>query len=309
MGRRGAGRGTEPDVEALLDELYATPPPGFVARRDEVAAAARAAGRAEDARRVRGALGPTLAAWAANLLLRSRPEESRQFLDLGRQLREAYRALDAAGLRELSAQRRRLVAALARQAAELAQEAGHRLSGAARQDVEATLHAVLADPDAAERWATGRLHTALTPPSEFPTGLDQAGGTPPRPEPARRPGTRRPEPAKDELAERRRARQEELARVRHAAREADRRLRDRRAEHADAEEAADRARARHAEVTEDVSAAEERLEHLRAELHRAEAERREAEERQRTAAEALDRAGEEARRAAREADRRAARAR
>ncbi|WP_282797453.1 hypothetical protein [Streptomyces sp. CC224B] len=307
MRRKGAGRDAEADVEAVLDELYTTPPPGFVARRDELAAAAKADGRAEDARRVRAARRPTLAAWAANLLLRSRPEDSRQFLELGQGLREAYRTLDADGLREFSAQRRRLVAALARQAAELAQEAGHRLSAAALQDVEATLHAVLADPDAAERWAAGRLHTALTPPSEFPSGLERAGATPP--EPARRPGTRRPAPAKDELAERRRARQEELARAEEAAQAADRRLRAHQVEHADAEEAARRAGARHDEVAEDVSAAEEHLKRLRAELHQAEAARREAKERQRTAAEALDRAGEEARRAAREAKRLAARAR
>ncbi|NEB19294.1 hypothetical protein G3I46_22785, partial [Streptomyces coelicoflavus] len=151
-GRRGATGGRDAEAEAVervLDELYGTPPSAFVARREERAAAARTDGRKEDARRIHAARRPTLAAWAANLLARSRPEETRRFLELGQALREAHRTLDAAGLKELSAQRRRIVAALSRQAAQLAGEAGQRLSQAAQREVESTLRAVLADPDAA----------------------------------------------------------------------------------------------------------------------------------------------------------------
>ncbi|MEU6657178.1 hypothetical protein ABZ904_49910 [Streptomyces sp. NPDC046900] len=61
-------------MEAALDELYTTPPPDFVSRREELAATAKAAGRVEDARRIHGARRPTRAAWAANLLLRSQPQ-------------------------------------------------------------------------------------------------------------------------------------------------------------------------------------------------------------------------------------------
>lgn len=158
--RKRVRDGGERDVEAVLDELYITPPADFVARREELAAAAKAAGHADDARRIHAAHRPTLAAWAANLLLRSQPEESRRFLELGHALREAYRTLDAAGINELSEQRRRIVTALSRQTARLAEEAGHRLSDPVQQDVESTLRAVLTDPDAAERWAGGRLEGA-----------------------------------------------------------------------------------------------------------------------------------------------------
>ncbi|MDX3123279.1 hypothetical protein PV414_17830, partial [Streptomyces scabiei] len=164
MPRKGArGGGADRDVETALDELYATPPPSFVARREELTAEARADGRVEDARRIRAARRPSLAAWTANLLLRSEPEESRRFLELGRALREAYRSLDAGGIKELSEQRRSIVAVLSRQAAGLAAEAGHRLSEPVRREVEATLRAVLADEEAAGRWATGHLESALTP--------------------------------------------------------------------------------------------------------------------------------------------------
>ncbi|NEC29228.1 hypothetical protein G3I20_22260, partial [Streptomyces sp. SID8111] len=106
MARTGRRSGTAADVEEMLDELYVLPPPEFVPRREELAAAARTAGRADDAKRLRAARRPPLAAWAANLLRRSRPEEAERFLELGQALREAYTGLDAGGMKELSAQRR-----------------------------------------------------------------------------------------------------------------------------------------------------------------------------------------------------------
>lgn len=282
-------------MEAVLDELYTTPPAGFVARRETLALAAKTAGQVEDARRIRAARRPTLAAWAANLLLRSQPEESRQFLELGRALREAYQALDAAGLKDLSAQRRRVVSALSRQAAQLARDAGQQLSEPVQQDLEATLRAVLADPDAAEQWAGGRLVSALTPPSEFrPGGTPVApGGTPV----ARRPGTRsRPAPppppraVKDEVAQRRRARQEQLARAREAAEAAEQRLREARVRQANAEAELQRARERTEQARRRMSAVEELLRQAREECRRAEDEQHKAEEHGRSAADALTRA-------------------
>ncbi|MFF3851117.1 hypothetical protein [Streptomyces sp. NPDC002328] len=306
-------------MESVLDALYVTPPPRFVSRRAELALAAKSDGRAEDARRIRAARRPSLAAWTANLLLRSRPEESRQFLELGRALREAYGALDAVGIKELSVQRRRVVSELTRQAALLALEAGERLSGGVQRGVESTLHAVLADPEAADRWAGGRLESALTPPSEFAPGAT-ASAVGARPAPAR-PTAASDEsvesdasPAsaasaaerarlKDELAERRREKQRLLARAKKAARSAERLLSDRRTSRADADTALDRARDRHDEARRRVSAAEEHLRQTREELRRAAQELAEAEEGSQEAAEALGQAEREAREAAEEVDR------
>ncbi|MFE0319842.1 hypothetical protein [Streptomyces albogriseolus] len=178
-GRPGPGD----DVEAVLDELYALPPSEFVARREERAARARTRRRAQDARRIHAARRPTLAGWAANLLRRSRPDEARRFLELGRALREAYATLDPSGLKELSAQRRRIVSEMSRQAAALAREAGHPLSDTVQRDVETTLRAVLADPEAAAVWEAGRVEGVLTPPSEF--GAEVVAAAPARREPAR----------------------------------------------------------------------------------------------------------------------------
>ncbi|WP_329473662.1 hypothetical protein OIE75_38295 [Streptomyces sp. NBC_01723] len=309
--RRRSGQGGKagaPDtgsVESVLDELYATPPPDFVSRREERAAAARTDGRKEDARLIHAARRPTLAAWAANLLARSQPEESRRFLELGQSLREAHRTLDAAGLRELSAQRRRIVAALSRQAAHLADEAGHRLSQGAQREVESTLRAVLADQDAADRWSGGRLEVALTPPSEFPS--DTSPAAPATPAPAKPAPAPRKEPAgtgaKDELAERRRKRQEELARAEQEAERAAEQLRDAQARQADAETLLRRADGEHDRAREAVSAAEDELRTAREDLDRTGRERRDAEEAARTARKSATGAEREARAAARRVDR------
>ncbi|SDP27679.1 hypothetical protein SAMN04487981_11972 [Streptomyces sp. cf386] len=301
--RKGPPGGEEPDVEAALDELYVTPPAQFVARRAEMSAAAKTAGRAEDARRIGAARRPTLAAWAANLLLRSQPEESRRLLELGPALREAYHALDAAGIKELAEQRRRMVSALSRQAAQLARQAGHPLAPTAQQDVESTLRAVLADPEAADRWAEGRLEGALIPPSDFPTGTVPATATSRKPTASKAPTPSARTRPKDELAERRRQRQEQLDQARRTAEEAKQRLHDRRAEQADADNALQRARDRRDQAEQQASAAEQHLRQAREELQRADHEQQEAEERSRRSADALARAEREEHEAAREVKR------
>ncbi|MFK8906511.1 hypothetical protein [Streptomyces sp. YS-3] len=336
MQRKGEPGGADQDPEAVLDRLYGTPPPDFVARRAELATAAKAAGRAQDASRIRAARRPTLAAWAANLLRRSRPEESERFLELGQALREAYRSLDADGIRELNEQRRSVVSAMSGQAAALAQENGHRLSDAARQDVENTLRAVLADQDAADQWATGRLESALTPPSTFPqtasasdkpAGRKTVAGREPGAEHKTAAGRKAAPPPpktapKDELAARRRKRHQEaeqraraeraqaeraqaeqahaeLARAKEAADAAQRRLRERRAEHAQTDERRRQARDHYDQAHRQVSDLEQQLRRARDELQKTEREHRTAEEHHRTAAQALTEAERTAREAAR----------
>jgi hypothetical protein len=302
-------------VGTALDELYVTPPPAFVPRREGLAGEARAAGRTADARRIRAARRPSLAAWAANLLLRSRPEESRTFLDLGRALRDAYRSLDAEGVKELTEQRRSVVSAMSRQAAGLAAEAGHRLSDPVLRDVEATLRAVLADQDAADRWATGRLESALTPPSDFP------GPTAVRTDRRRGPAgaaAKGPAPhqhARDEVAERRRRKQERLAREeernRLAQEEQEQLAREKREQLATekrerlAQERRERQEKREhlRRAREEARAADQRVREARADLKRAERQQRAAEKQREEAADALARAERTAREAASEVER------
>ncbi|GHF28653.1 hypothetical protein GCM10010218_07240 [Streptomyces mashuensis] len=162
------------DFDTVAGELYGLPPNAFTAARDRCAAEARRAGDKELARRIAALRRPTLAAWAVNLLARGRPDDIRSLAALGEALREAHRALDGAQLRDLTRQQRTLVDTLARQAAQLAAEAGHRLGDAAQRDTEATLQAALSDPESAQEVAAGRLATALAAPTGFPAGGDRA---------------------------------------------------------------------------------------------------------------------------------------
>jgi hypothetical protein len=306
----GRGRGRGPDIEALLDDLYTTPPPRFVARRAELAAEVTEAGDADDARRISGARRPTLSAWAANLLALSRRQESRQFLELGQALREAHETLDRAQLKELSGQQWRVIAALSAQAAQLAGEAGHRLSESAQHEVESTLRAVLADPEAADQWVTGRLERALTPPSTLPGAAAtsrsaSAPGTAARTKGgAKRQPTGSPSaPARDDLAERRRAREERLAHARDEAKAAEQELRGQRKKLSSAETVLDRSRTRRERAQQQVEAAEQRLRKARADLDRTDQDLHDAEEQHRAAADALKQAERAARDATREVER------
>jgi hypothetical protein len=280
------------------------PPSGFVARRGELAAELKQAGDAAGARTVRGARRPTLAAFAANLLARSKPAETARFLELGRALREAHSTIDPGRLRELSRQQWRVIGALSAEAARLAEESGQRLSDTVRREVESTLRAALADPDAADRWAGGRLETALTPPAGL-SALADAAPPAPGPRAATKPDAKKPaaraaakaakesekeSAEKDELAERRRIRQERLDRAREKAEAAERTARERREEHTAAEAALAEARERREQARQARDAAERRAAEAREALADADRAHDCAEHREHTAAEALDRA-------------------
>lgn len=137
-------------VDEIADRLYGLPPEQFIEARD-------AAAKAEKLPEVKQLRRPTLPAWSINLLVREKPEVVEEFLALGEGLRSAQQALQGDELRRLASQRQQLVSGLVAQARRLAAGAGHPLNGAAQAEVEATLQAGLAEPDAAEEIRSGRL--------------------------------------------------------------------------------------------------------------------------------------------------------
>jgi hypothetical protein len=146
-----------PTLDEVADELYALPPDQFIATRDERIRAARAAGDRALATDLGTLRRPTTGAWVINLLVRAEPELLDQMLELGAELRAAQRELRGPQLRELTAQRQRVVAELVRSARRQAAEVGHPVSAETGYEVEQTLHAALADPDVARQVCTGRL--------------------------------------------------------------------------------------------------------------------------------------------------------
>ncbi|MFF5973339.1 hypothetical protein ACFY7C_17625 [Streptomyces sp. NPDC012769] len=239
------------DVEEIIVELYGLPPSDFVAARDAHVARAREEKDADAAHRIAGLRRPTLAVWAVNLLARAEPEQTGRLLALGETLREATRTLDAARLREAGGQQHRVIAALGRQAAALAAEAGHPVSAAVLQEVEQILRTVLADAGVAERWAGGRLTEAPEPVLGFGAVTPEAAAPAPRPAAA-------PPRADKAGAERERGRGRERDKEREREREREherrRRLERARARAAKAEEEAD-AREEVARTAEDAAEA------------------------------------------------------
>ncbi|MEW1911024.1 hypothetical protein AB0442_21665 [Kitasatospora sp. NPDC085895] len=175
--------------DAVADRLYTLSPAGFTAARTAAAAEARRAGDRALATRIAALRRPTRSAWAVNLLVHTRPEETRALLDLGGSLRRAQAELAGPALRELSAERRRLVAALTAQVRDGAAEAGEPLGEAPLREVEQSLRAALASEAAAAAFAAGRLTGPLEEGGTLPTGELPAGWGAPTAEPAAKPPT------------------------------------------------------------------------------------------------------------------------
>ncbi|MEG8277337.1 hypothetical protein [Streptomyces sp. AHA2] len=283
------------DFDSVAEELYARRPEEFVAARASAVASARSAGDRDLARRIGALRKPSLAAWVSNLLVRSNPGEVEPLLRLGEGLRRAHRDLDGEQLRELSRRQHALVRALSAQARQLAQEAGHPVGEGVLREVENTLHAVLADPEAAERWAAGLLDKPLNAAVGFPAAPEGAGPRRPAARSASTAGTASA-PAQsrpDRKAEQRRRQQ--LTEAREAAEAAEVELRTLRGE----ADAADRAAQ---EAEERLDRIQRRVGELTEELERARNEHQQARFAERTAREEARTAG----RRLREADRKAA---
>jgi DNA repair exonuclease SbcCD ATPase subunit len=147
-------------LDEVARELYAAPPDRFVAARNEYARQARQAGDqklADDLRKLRR---PTQSAWLVNLLLRERRALVDELLDVGAEFRGEPLTRDR--LHELSTRRRELLHRLHADAEQLSVAAGVPLTAERAREVEATLAAAVADPDAAEQVRAGRLATPLS---------------------------------------------------------------------------------------------------------------------------------------------------
>lgn len=146
----------------MADELYEVPPEDFVELRKARQDAAKADGDKALAKEIGALPKPSAAAWACNLLVREHREEIENLVELGGLLREAQENLAGDQLRALDVQRRQLVTALTRQARGLAAAREHPVSTAVATQVEETLRAALADPDAGRALLTGRLTSPMS---------------------------------------------------------------------------------------------------------------------------------------------------
>jgi hypothetical protein len=149
------------DLDSVADELYGLSVAEFTRSRQLRAKQAKDQGRPELAAAINKLRRPTLSAWAANQLVRQRPETIGELLDLGTTLRGAHRELAADKIRQLDQERKRLLVELSRTSRELARTAGSPLGEPAVRELESTLEAAIADPDAAAALRAGRLVKAM----------------------------------------------------------------------------------------------------------------------------------------------------
>lgn len=149
------------DTGSVADHLYGLRPQEFTAARDATVKEARGAGERALAEEVKRLRRPSIGAWVCNLLTRQRSAEIDSLLELGAALRAAQTTLAGDDLRRLSAQRRQAVQGLGREAHLVAREAGQDVPASVIDEVQATLEAALADPEAAEALRSGTLTTTL----------------------------------------------------------------------------------------------------------------------------------------------------
>jgi len=150
------------DLASAAEELYALSPGDFTAARDERVAQARTSGNRDLARAIGALRRPTVSAWLVNQLVRESGDQVGELLALGESLRQAQQDLAGEQVRELSVQRRRLVAALVAEAKRLAERDGRAVGLQVEREVEATLQAALADADAAAAVRAGCLASPLS---------------------------------------------------------------------------------------------------------------------------------------------------
>ena len=152
------------DLEDATTELYALTPAEFTARRTELAAQARKDGEKELAKAISELRRPTVSAWLVNQLARGAggaDEEIQELEELGTDLRAAQAELDGPRMKELTKRRQKLVAALVRRADAIGDDDGQKVSAGVRRELEETFGAAVADEQASLAVTSGRLTRAL----------------------------------------------------------------------------------------------------------------------------------------------------
>jgi hypothetical protein len=207
------------ELEEVADELYEVAPDDFIevrtARQDE----AKSEGDKALAKAIGSLPKPSLAAWVCNLLVREHREEIEGLVELGDLLRDAQQNLAGDELRALNTQRGQLLNALTRRASALARERGHRIGQNIATQVEETLRAAMADPEAGEALLTGRLTSPMSYSGLGTTARPNLRLVPPPkpsptpPRPAAAPARKTAKPDRESAAARREREREEARRV------------------------------------------------------------------------------------------------
>jgi hypothetical protein len=143
--------------DEALDRLYAAPLEEFTQTRNALAKELQG----DDAKQVKALKKPNLAAWALNQLARKHSGELEELFDATDKVRQAQRRVlsggKAAGLREASDLRNKVVSKLTKLAGNLLIDAGHAAAASTLSAVNDSLVAIASNEEAAEELKRGRL--------------------------------------------------------------------------------------------------------------------------------------------------------
>ena len=148
-------------LDDVAQELYGLSPEKFTEVRNARAKEIIASGDRALAAEVRRLPKPTVAAWLANSLVRTRGPDVDALIALGPELREAQRGRARQDMRRLAERRREVIGELVGVASRRAAEAGHSMGPQVQRQLEETLEAAVADEDSAVALRAGRLSNPL----------------------------------------------------------------------------------------------------------------------------------------------------
>jgi hypothetical protein len=149
------------DLEGATKKLYRVAPTQFTSARDAMATQARDAGERGLATSLKKLRKPSVGAWLANLLVLEKSEDVRRLVKLGTELRMPGRTPEGEQIRKASKQKSEMISQLVREATSMASREGQSVSAAALQELETTLDAAFADPEASESLLGGLLISGL----------------------------------------------------------------------------------------------------------------------------------------------------
>jgi hypothetical protein len=149
------------NLDDVAQELYGLSPEEFTEVRNARAKEIIASGDRELGTEVRKLPKPTVAAWLANMLVRTRTPKIKELVALGPELREAQSQGERADMRRVLDRRREIIKDLVGAASEGATEAGYSMGSQVQRQVEETLEAAVADPESAALLNAGTLSGPL----------------------------------------------------------------------------------------------------------------------------------------------------
>lgn len=172
------------DLETAADELYGVDPDEFVPTRTRLVQQARAAKDRPLATAIAALKKPTRSAWLVNLLRDDRAA-GESLTALAGRLAKAHQSVDLVALREVGAERQKLVDDLTRRAVAAGAERGYVATEAVRLEVQGTLSAAVADASVLTEVLSARVLKAqvysgfgFTMPLAAPATAPPAAGAP-----------------------------------------------------------------------------------------------------------------------------------